>query len=193
MILIVGLGNPGEKYKKTFHNIGFKAIEELAEKNSFSEFKIAKKLDSLTAEGSICGKKIRLAKPLTFMNNSGEAVLKLIQYFKTSKKNLIVVHDDIDLPIGKMKISENRGSAGHKGIESIIGKIGSKNFIRIRIGAKTGFQKDSNMPVLEKMGGKEELAFKKSLPRICQAIETLVDKGAEKAMNLFNAANDSEE
>ena len=141
MILIIGLGNPGKKYLKTRHNIGFRIIDEFAKKNNFSEFSSVKKADSLVSQTIFNSReaisdKIILAKPQTFMNNSGKAVKMLIKNRDLNSKNLIVIHDDIDLALGKIRISKNRGSAGHKGVESIIKEIGTKNFTRIRIGIK---------------------------------------------------------
>lgn len=127
MLFIVGLGNPGEKYKNTRHNIGFRVIDEFREKNNFSEFRISQKFNAEISKGEIAGQSVILAKPQTFMNNSGKAVKSLL-------RNLFVIHDDIDLPLGKIKIVKNRGSAGHKGVESIIKELGTKNFIRFRIG-----------------------------------------------------------
>ena len=111
--LIIGLGNPGKKYEKTRHNIGSKAIDELRFLNL---------------------KNVVLTKPQTFMNESGKTVKNLLKNYKTKPDNLIVMHDDIDLPIGKIRIVKNRGAAGHKGVESIIKALGTKNFIRFRIG-----------------------------------------------------------
>ncbi|OHA63184.1 MAG: hypothetical protein A2842_00125 [Candidatus Wildermuthbacteria bacterium RIFCSPHIGHO2_01_FULL_48_25] len=113
MYLIVGLGNPGKKYEKTRHNAGFMVLDEL-EKKELPE--------------------ARLLKPDTFMNDSGSAVLKATKNYKLPTKNLVVVHDDIDIPLGKIKVSKGSGSAGHKGVESIIQALGTKDFTRIRIG-----------------------------------------------------------
>ena len=114
MFLIVGLGNPGKKYEKTRHNVGFMVIDELEKKE--------------------LPKKAKLLKPETFMNNSGIAVNNLMSFYKIKPENLWVIQDDIDLLIGKIRISKNRGSGGHRGIESIIKETGTKDFYRIRIG-----------------------------------------------------------
>lgn len=132
MILIVGLGNPGIKYAGTRHNIGFEAVDRLAKENSFPDFKLQNRFQAETTEGTISGRKAILAKPRTFMNNSGQAVKALADYYKI--KDLFVIHDDIDLPLGEIKASKNRGSAGHKGVESIIEQLKTKDFGRIRIG-----------------------------------------------------------
>jgi PTH1 family peptidyl-tRNA hydrolase len=145
MIIIVGLGNPGKKYINTRHNIGFEIIDIFAKENNFPEFKLSKKSNALISENVINGKKIILAKPQTFMNNSGISVKKLAGVRPPlnqrgsdprNLRNLYIIHDDIDLPLGKIRISKNRGSAGHKGVESIIKELGTKNFTRIRIGIR---------------------------------------------------------
>ena len=136
MILIVGLGNPGIKYNNTRHNIGFKIIDALAKENNFPEFKLSKKHNSLISENIIDDKKIMLAKPQTFMNSSGKAIKSIIDYLSLTFDNLLVVHDDIDIEIGQIKISENSRSAGHKGVQSIINEIGTKDFARVRVGIK---------------------------------------------------------
>jgi PTH1 family peptidyl-tRNA hydrolase len=128
MIVIVGLGNPGKKYLNTRHNIGFEAIDQLAKENKFPEFKLSKKFNALVSKE----KEVILAKPQAFMNNSGQSVKLLYSFYKP--KELIVIHDDIDLSLGKIRVSKNRGSAGHKGVESIIKELGTKDFTRIRIG-----------------------------------------------------------
>ncbi len=137
--LIAGLGNPGIKYKNTRHNIGFRIIDEFAKENKFPKFRLSKKHNSLISESIIGNKKIILAKPQTFMNSSGKAINSILKSSNASRNVLVpllVVHDDIDIQIGKIRVSENRGSAGHKGVQSIIDEIGTKNFARIRVGIK---------------------------------------------------------
>ena len=169
MYLIVGLGNPGTKYEKTRHNVGFLVLDDLQRKYGFPEFSPSKKHTSLTSEGIISETKTLLAKPQTFMNNSGKAVKSLM----AAKPNLIVVHDDIDIPLGKVKVSENRGSAGHKGVDSIIRSLGTKNFTRIRVGIQPKKGKPSNVEtfVLKKFTS-TELPLLQSATR--QAIESLI-------------------
>ncbi len=161
--LIVGLGNPGEKFEKTRHNIGFRVVDDFQQNNSFPDFVFSKKFNSLISEGKIEGKKIILAKPQTFMNSSGKAVKKILIYSPLAIcHSLIVVHDDIDLPFGKIKISQNRGSAGHKGVESIITELGAKNFKRVRIGIqpKNGKPQNIEVFVLKNFTGAEEKELK---------------------------------
>ena len=173
MILIVGLGNPGKKYQNTRHNIGSRTIDELESLNL---------------------KDVVLAKPRTFMNNSGQAVKSLIQTYFTNNTMVLlskyfwVVHDDIDLPLGKIKISKGRGSAGHKGIESIIKELGTKNFVRFRIGIcpKTGKPKNPERFVLQNFNKEEEKNVKEVIKKTAEAIEFCLKEGLEKAMTKFN-------
>lgn len=134
MKLIVGLGNPGKQYEKTRHNVGFMTLDKIA-----SDFKFVKKFNAEIAvrerAAVICGETI-LAKPQTFMNLSGQSVRAIISFYKINTKDLIVVHDDLDIQLGEFKIQKNRSSAGHNGAQSIIDLLGTKDFTRIRIGIK---------------------------------------------------------
>ncbi len=150
MILIVGLGNPGKKYKNTRHNIGFRIIDALNKKISNQE--------------------VVLFKPSTFMNNSGQAVKKKVN--NLSPENLIVVHDDIDLPLGTVRVSKNKSSAGHKGVQSIIEQLGTQQFTRIRIGIQppNGKPQNTDKFVLKKFDKQEEKIIG---PTIEQAVEII--------------------
>ncbi len=152
MILIVGLGNPGVRYAKTRHNAGFIIIEALAEKYGL-KFKNMPKFQAHIAEGYVpplCqgGKpplappckggenKVIFALPMTFMNNSGLAVLRISQFYKIAPSEILVIHDDVDLPFGKLRVSFNSSSGGHNGIKSIISSLGTQKFIRLRVGIR---------------------------------------------------------
>ena len=190
MILIVGLGNPSKKFEKTRHNVGFRVVNEFAKKNNFPDFKISKKFNALISEGEFNNEKVILAKSQTFMNLSGKAVKKLVSSFRFQVSGLWVVHDDIDLPLGKIRIVKNRGSAGHKGVESIIRAINSKNFVRFRIGIKS--QKIENRKqkvevfVLQKFNKDEEKIIKEVTQKTVEEIEFSLKEGLEKAMAKFN-------
>lgn len=190
MILIVGLGNPGKKYQKTRHNVGFRAVEEFGKKNNFPDFSSSKKFNAEISKGNLNSKKIILAKPQTFMNASGKTVKLLTKFYALDPKNLIIIHDDIDLPLGKIKISKSRGSAGHKGVQSIINELKTKNFIRFRIGIKLNKAveviKAVEGFVLKNFTKKEERILKEVIETTVEAIETAVKEGIEKAMNKFN-------
>jgi len=168
MIIIVGLGNPGKKYKDTRHNVGFQVIDEFAKENNFPEFRLSKKFNALVSEKE----NIILVKPQTFMNNSGKPVKTLFSFYKPEE--LIIIHDDIDLPLGKIRISKNRGSAGHKGVESIIKEIGFENFTRFRIGISPKTEKPKNVEkyVLQKFNKEEE----KTIEQVVQEVTTEIKK-----------------
>ena len=131
MIIIIGLGNPGKKFKDTRHNVGFEFIDQLAKKLEIKNWKKNKKANCFYFKFD---EEIELVKPLTYMNNSGQTVKYIQKKHNLKSKDIIVIHDDIDIPLGKIKISEGSGAAGHKGVQSIIDAIGTKDFKRIRIG-----------------------------------------------------------
>lgn len=204
MFLIFGLGNPGLKYQKTRHNVGFRIIDQIKKGGDFSAFRFSKKAKADFCSGFFRGEKIILAKPQTFMNNSGRAAKVLISNLKfpaaacrparqgrTGKiENFWVVHDDIDLPLGKIKIAKDRGAAGHKGVASIIKELKTKNFVRFRVGIKpqtsTDKKEQVNIFVLKKFNSKEESVLKEVIEKVCRAIEMALKEGPEKAMAKFN-------
>jgi PTH1 family peptidyl-tRNA hydrolase len=180
MIVIIGLGNPGEEYKNTRHNVGFMAIDKFAKENDFDDFKPEKKFE---AEVSKQGK-VFLAKPQTFMNNSGKTAKKLKAINKTA--TFMILHDDVDLPIGKIKIVKERGSAGHKGVESVIKAIGNKGLLRVRIGVGGKKSADAMKIVLKSFTPAEQLQIKKTIAKVAQALDLFAKRGIEKAMNEYN-------
>jgi PTH1 family peptidyl-tRNA hydrolase len=194
MKIIVGLGNPGKKFEKTRHNLGFMVLDRFARKNKFPKFEMRKEFLAMVSEKKIEKEKIILAKPQTFMNNSGLAVKRILEILRTSNiepltSNLWVIHDDLDFPFGKIKISFGRGSGGHKGVQSIIDEIGTKDFLRFRIGiGKANNKAASNKEdfVLQKFSKKEEKALKEIFEMACQAIKMAIKEGVEKAMSEFN-------
>lgn len=188
MFLIVGLGNPGEKYKNTRHNIGFRAVDGLAADFQFSAFDFQKISNIEFSKGEIGSQKIILAKPQTFMNESGRAVKKLIGSWSLEIGNLIVIHDDIDLSFGKIKISKSSGSGGHKGVESIIENLGTKNFVRIRVGIQPerGKPKNTETFVIKNFTKGEEKILKTTIDKIIVSVKLILEEGLEKAMNKLN-------
>jgi PTH1 family peptidyl-tRNA hydrolase len=136
MKLIIGLGNPGQKYQNTRHNLGFIFLDKLRAQWSFPEFKLEKKFDAEVSQGELNGKKIILAKPQSFMNLSGETVQKIIGFYKLSAEDLLIIHDDKDIFLGKYKLATDSSSAGHNGVQNIIDQLGTKKFSRLRIGIK---------------------------------------------------------
>ncbi|HXK32193.1 MAG TPA: aminoacyl-tRNA hydrolase [Candidatus Paceibacterota bacterium] len=185
MVLIVGLGNPGEKYNRTRHNVGFKTIEEIAKIFDFPIFTSKPIFKAEISKGTYNNKNIVLAKPKTFMNLSGQAVKLLIKSFKT--KELIVIHDDIDIPLGKIRIANNRGAANHNGVESIINELKTKNFIRLRIGIKPKIKiKALDRFVLQKFNKEEEKIVNEVIRKTAEAVVVIMCKGVTKAMNTYN-------
>lgn len=195
MILNIGLGNPGDEYKNTRHNAGRIILEKIAKDNDFIDWKNDLKLKALKSKGEISSEKFEFILPNSFMNNSGNIVASLVDSPKKIK-NLIVVYDDIDLPLGTLKISFNRSSGGHNGLESIIKKIKSREFVRIRIGvsATTPSGKirkpkgeDAVLKFLLGTFKDEELKKIKSISKKVSEILILISaEGKDKAMSLYN-------
>lgn len=189
--LIVGLGNPGVQYDHTRHNIGFAVLDSFGEKYQISG-KQEDKFSAWYGKGNIKidGRDFHLilAWPSTFMNNSGDAVLKLLGWFKLKPSDLVVVHDEVAINFGKIRISFNSGAGGHHGIESIIQMLGgSQEFTRLRvgIGPDPGGDKRADF-VLKKFTDSENKILKQVIELSMQALETLLVKGPEEAMNKFN-------
>jgi PTH1 family peptidyl-tRNA hydrolase len=190
MILIVGLGNPGKKFERTRHNVGFLVIDGFSRDNDFPSWRESKNNNCLYAKKEIAGKEIELIKPLVFMNNSGQVVKSISRKHNLKQENILIVHDDIDLHLGKIRIVKNRGSAGHKGVQSIIDEIGTKDFVRFRIGIcpesfKLGL-KDLNKFVIQKFNKEEGEIVKKTIENSCRAIEMALSEGLEKTKQEYN-------
>jgi len=182
MHIIIGLGNPGKEFEKTRHNVGFMAVDKFAEINNFPEFSLNKKSNALISDKE----NVLLAKPQTFMNKSGQAVKKIIE--NKELESIIVIHDDIDLPVGKIKIIKERGSAGHKGVESIIKSIGNKDLVRFRIGIASPAEASAKAGqiVLKNFSNTEQEIINDVLQKTCSALELFLKEGLEKAMNQYN-------
>ena len=194
MRYIVGLGNPGEKYEMTRHNAGRMAVLEFIKKEKIDQPEFDKKLKALVAKGEIGKSKFQIILPETFMNKSGDS-LKPLALSAKKAENLIVVHDDIDLPLGKVKISFGKNSGGHKGVESVIKAVKTINFTRVRIGisstsAKGVVKKPSGDKFLDYIVGKfkpvEMAEIKKAAKKAAEALKVIVSDGTEKAMGEFN-------
>ncbi|MBI4363461.1 MAG: aminoacyl-tRNA hydrolase [Candidatus Doudnabacteria bacterium] len=168
MHLIVGLGNPGRQYEATRHNLGFRVLDLLAGSEKWET-----KYDSqyIKLEDVI------LAKPQTFMNKSGEAVKEILKYYPAAQ--LVVIHDDLDLPLGSIRVQKEASSAGHNGVQSIIDELGTKDFARIRLGIE-------DKEVLEKFTPEEENLVKEVLIKAKDAVETIMSEGLEIAQSKFN-------
>lgn len=188
MKLIVGLGNPGKKYADTWHNLGFSAVDELRGLLDLRMFKKSTKFQADIAEGTYGEEKIILAKPLTFMNNSGDCVQSLMAFYKITPADLIVIQDDIDLLLGKMRLAVNSSAGGHNGIKSIIEKINDKKFIRIKIGVRTAKLEliDTADYVLIKPDKAERQLVKTQIKKAADATKEVLDLGLTPAMNNWN-------
>ncbi|MBI5765927.1 aminoacyl-tRNA hydrolase [Candidatus Falkowbacteria bacterium] len=188
MKLIIGLGNPGEQYKNTWHNMGFLTVDELKDRFEFENFKEHKKLKSEISIGKIGREKIILVKPQTFMNKSGLAAALLKNYFKIKIADIIIVHDDVDLPLGKIRLAKNSSAGGHNGIKSIIQSLGTKNFIQLKIGIYQDKAKlvSTTKFVLDKISQKEKPKINGIIKKVAVGLATVIEDSLEKAMNEFN-------
>ena len=184
--IIIGLGNPGKKFEGTRHNVGFMALNKFAKENSFPEFNLQKKYKALVSENTIGAKKIILVKPQTFMNESGKTAKELLKNNKSEETNLIVIHDDIDLAVGKIKIVKERGSAGHKGVESIINNIGNEGLIRFRIGIGSLQKTKAMSVVLKKFSKKEGTLINETISKTAEALSLFLNEGLDSVMNKYN-------
>jgi PTH1 family peptidyl-tRNA hydrolase len=196
MYIIAGLGNPTEEYESTRHNVGRIVLEYFRVKNNFSDWTPKKKIKALTAEGKIGKSKVLLIEPDNFMNNSGKSLAFVVTSAKKAA-GLVVVYDDIDLPLGTFKISFNRGSGGHRGVESVIKSVKTKAFVRLRVGVATTTpsgkirKPKGEQKVLDFLMGdfkpKERDILKKVSKKAAEALEMIVLEGKEKAAGEFNS------
>ena len=182
--VIVGLGNPGKKYDRNRHNVGFKAIDLIAKKNNFGPWR--GKFQSKISEGLIKSKKILLVKPETYMNNSGFAIKELFLFFKLNSDDLVVVHDDLDLKVGKIKVKVGGGHGGHNGLRSIDQQI-SKEYLRLRIGIDRPVNKSQVANyVLSNFSEKDKYTIDNVINLITQDFEILANKDIKKFINSIN-------
>jgi PTH1 family peptidyl-tRNA hydrolase len=188
MKLIVGLGNPGLSYSRNRHNIGFACLRYFAREHNIRLDK--KQSQARAGSGKVADEAIILARPQTYMNLSGQSVSRLVDRFNIAPGDLIVIHDDLDLPLGRIRIRQGGSSGGHKGIESIIGELGSQGFIRIRIGigrpAENASESEIIDFVLSNFTPEEEIVIKLALARVSDTILCLLTEGLEAAMNKYN-------
>lgn len=184
MYIIVGLGNPGKKYENTRHNMGFIAIDLLAEEFGIKVDKI--KFKALVGEGWIAGQKVVLVKPQTYMNLSGQSVMEIMNFYKEDIENLIVIYDDIDIPTGTIRLRK-KGSAGtHNGMRNIVYLLKDDGFPRIRVGIGTEKKVDLINYVTGGVSKGEKELLEDALTRASKAAACIVEKGIEKAMNEYN-------
>jgi PTH1 family peptidyl-tRNA hydrolase len=185
LYLIAGLGTPGKEYENTRHNVGFMALDIIAEKTGAKINKV--KFKGLLGETLIGKEKILLLKPLTYMNLSGQSVLDALNYYKVPLENLIIIYDDMDLPLGRLRIRPEGSGGGHRGMDSIIYQLSSDKFSRLRIGiGRPEGQKDAVGHVLGKFYGEEVEKIKSTVEAAAKAALLIVTDGVEQAMNIYN-------
>ena len=192
MKLIAGLGNPGKQYASSRHNIGFLVINRLAKANGI-DLK-GRKFKSRLGKGDVEGQSVILAKPQTFMNLSGEAVSAIAQYYKIIPQDIIIVHDDLDIPFGTLKIKTKGGSGGHHGLDSIIALLHDDRFLRIRIGiGNPPDERDEADFVLSPFNDSESQQLETVIDKATDCLGMLITHDPEFAMNRFHRKEDAKE
>lgn len=184
--LIVGLGNPGEKYENTRHNVGFQVVDELAERQNAPVQKL--KFKALTNLLTISGEKVLVMKPVTYMNLSGEAVRPAADFYKIPPERILVISDDTALDPGKLRIRQKGSAGGHNGLKNIIQHLGTDQFPRVRVGVGQKPHPDYDLAdwVLGKFQGGDKKVMDEAVKRAADAVECILKEGADRAMNRFN-------
>lgn len=186
-VLIVGLGNPGREYRGNRHNVGFMAVDQICESINVRLSRMQSK--ALIGSGLVNDSKIVLAKPQTFMNNSGQAVAALVRFYKIPLDQLLVIHDDLDLPLGTIRMRPGGGPGGQKGLASTIQHLGTQEFPRLRIGiGRPPGRMDAAAYVLQDFSKADQEIIQIVLQKAVEATQVFINKGLEQAMNQFNGA-----
>ena len=183
-VLLVGLGNPGSKYAGTPHNIGFDLIDALKKRWNTSSFQ--QKFHAELVQHERNGRKILLMKPQTYMNRSGLSVSEAVGFFKIPLENVLVLSDDLDLPVGALRLRHSGGSGGHNGLKSIIESVGGPSFPRLRVGVGRSQKHAPDVHLLSKIDKSDAAILAEAVEKAAQAVEAILDQGFEKAMNTFN-------
>ena len=188
MHLVAGLGNPGSEYARNRHNIGFMVVDELSHRHRVEGFK--SKFGGQFAQGEIAGRKAILLKPMQYMNVSGRVVQQVAAFFQVEAKDIVVVHDEIDLELGRMKLKVGGGHAGHNGIRSIIQDLGTPDFTRVRLGVGRPAGQKGNVAnyVLGDFGKAEQTEAEILIKEAADAVEEILEKGPLMAMNRWNSS-----
>ena len=186
MYLIAGLGNPDRQYEGTRHNVGFRVADELAERAGVPVQRL--KYRALTGQAEIGGARVLLMKPVTFMNLSGEAVRPAADFYKVPADHILVLSDDVSLPVGKLRIRRGGSAGGHNGLKNIIQHLGTDQFPRVKVGVGEKPHPDYDMAdwVLGKFQGEDRKAIDQAVQRAADAVECLLREGPERAMSRFN-------
>ena len=188
-LLVVGLGNPGDEYARTRHNAGRWVVDELVRRHD-GRLRRARRLQAAVCEVRVLQRRMAVAAPVTWMNESGRAVAPLVRRFGIGDlERLVVVHDELDLPVGRLKVKVGGGLAGHKGLVSIRAHLRSDSFTRVRVGVgKPGMTPKGGEYVLKRPGRAEQAELERTVARAADAVECFLEHGLEAAMNRFNAA-----
>ena len=182
--LVVGLGNPGPKYQGTRHNAGFLVLDRLADEAGIAVAR--KQFGGLYGEGSLDGNRLFLLKPQTFMNLSGRSVAEAVRFHKLSLSQVIVVHDELDIPFGQVKVKEGGGHGGHNGLRSLIQELGGNQFVRVRFGIDRSPGSDTAGYVLTSFPREQQLQLPLLIDRAVELLRLLLQEGVAKAMNQYN-------
>ena len=184
--LVVGLGNPGDQYENTRHNAGFQVIDALADRGNFPVQRL--KFHALTNTATVGGQGVLVMKPVTYMNLAGQAVGEAARFYKISPDHVLVISDDVDLPLGKLRIRKGGSAGGHNGLKSIIQHLGTDQFPRLKVGVGGKPHPDYDMAdwVLGKLQGEDKKIMDDAAVRAAQAVECLLSQGIDRAMNQFN-------
>ena len=185
--LIVGLGNPGRQYSRTRHNVGFMCVDGIAQKHRLPPYH--RLFKAQVTDGLVAGKRVVLAKPQTFMNLSGESVRSLLGWYRLSHEDLLVIYDDLDLPLGRIRLRERGSSGGHRGVQSIIQCLKTQEFPRLRIGIARPGAGGAADYVLATFTPDEKPIVGAALSRAIEAVETVLTQGIVAAMNKYNPAD----
>ena len=185
-LLVVGLGNPGEEYERTRHNVGAEVVETLARRHGGKLRRGRER--ALADEVTINGSRVALAVPLTWMNLSGEAVAPLVRRYRVEPPGLVVVHDEMDLPLARIQVKEGGGLAGHNGLKSIVAHLHTQDFLRVRIGiGKPPGRQEGADHVLRRFSKAERALIDVTVEQAADAVEVILSEGVTVAMNRFNA------
>ena len=190
MFVIAGLGNPGRKYENTRHNMGFLTVDRLAEKHNIKVSKIKHK--ALIVDGIISGQRVLLVKPQTYMNLSGDSLREVMSYYNVDIQDLIVIYDDLDLETGALRIRKKGSAGSHNGMKSVVNQLQSQDFPRIRIGIGKSGGLDWKDFVTGKVGKQEGDILAETIARAADAVECILEKGIDRAMNEYNIKPKSE-
>ena len=182
--LIVGLGNPGKEYARNRHNVGFQLLDKVAEKHELSVDRIESR--ALLAEGELAGKQVMFLKPLTYMNQSGQAVRPAVRRYNIPTEDILIVYDDLDLPLGQVRLRERGGAGGHKGMRSVISSLGTQDIARLRIGIGRPKRGSPEEYVLQDFTLEESIIMEGSFEKALSALECFLREGITAAMNEYN-------